>query len=230
VTVQWVLVIVTGLTGVFIGLQAWETRKAAKAAAASVEAIKRQANIMERQTKAAEDNASAAREGAEATKRNIDIVMAKERATIRVQPNDLVRESGPLAVHGASYTVFCYGTTRADIEDAWATVEVTDSEEASGSGMHVPMSLGPVLVPTPPEGIKKNALIFHKPEGELIGPVNDRKLFVHFFGSVVYRDVFGQAHETKFRYLWRVTDLRRWDESVLAFWLKSPKPEENYEI
>lgn len=181
---------------------------------------------------AARDSAIAAKEGAAATKRSIDIVMAKERAKIRIEPNSLSIESGPLALHGASYTLFCYGTTRADVKDAWATVEITDSEGKSrSSGTQVPMSLGPVVLPTPPEGIKRNALILLKPEGQLLGPINERKLFVHFFGSISYEDVFGESHETKFRYLWKVTDLRNWDKerSAFAFWLKSAHPEDNYE-
>ena len=74
---SWLFLIVTAITGGFIAWQAWETKRAAKAAAASVEAINRQAKIMERQTVATEKAADAALVNAQA-------VIASERPWLTV--------------------------------------------------------------------------------------------------------------------------------------------------
>jgi hypothetical protein len=82
---EWVLAIVGAITCVFLGWQAWETRRAAEATQASAETIQRQVNLMERQTKATETAANAAEKSSE-------ILINSERAWI---DGELVRETFP---------------------------------------------------------------------------------------------------------------------------------------
>lgn len=209
--------------------QSVQTKRAADAARDTVTEIQKQVTIMERQTKAIEDNATAAREGAEASKRSIDMMMAKERARVLIRPDKLNLDSGSLPVHSVDYTIFCYGAMYAEISNSWVAVQVTDSSEAPPeTTLRPPMSIGPVLLPNP-EGVKKTTLIFDKPGGDIIGPINERKLFVYFSGSVKYTDVFGREHENRFEHVWNVSHLKNMDGSVFAYWVKSSRPGNNYE-
>lgn len=225
---QWVLIVVALVTAGFVGWQAFETRRAANATAGSVAAITTQSRIMERQAKASEDSVGAARDNAIVANQSIEILVAKERARLKIEPEKLSLEAGPLRVDGVSYTIFCYGTTPAFIESSWATVSVTESEQPSKVSFETPMSLKPVITPNY-DGIKKETLIFQKPEGQLLGPINSGKLFVHFFGSITYKDVFGRPHGIRFRYLWRVIDIKNFDGTQFGYWMKVGIPEENLE-
>ncbi|HXZ12145.1 MAG TPA: hypothetical protein VEG64_07110 [Candidatus Sulfotelmatobacter sp.] len=60
---------VASITAVFICWQAWETRRAAKAAADSVAAIQKQTSVLERQAEASEKAAEAAKDSADASVR-----------------------------------------------------------------------------------------------------------------------------------------------------------------
>jgi hypothetical protein len=202
----------------------------------TLRAIQRQAEIMEEQAKAAKANASAAeanaiaaKEGAEATKQSIEMLIKKERPRIRIEPGKLtIHPPGdPLSIHETNYKVFCYGTTPAFIEDAYATVSITNSEEPPDARA-VPMSLTPVLNQNP-EGIEKSALVFQDLDPNVFEGVNERKLFAHFYGLIKYKDVFDRGHETKFRYLWRVTNLLSSRGGPYAFWMKHGPDTDNSE-
>jgi hypothetical protein len=112
-TSNWALVIV-GTAGIFVAV--WTLRKIG----AQVHVMRWQAMLAEMATKATQDNAVAARanaeaakEGAEATKQSIELFIGKERARIRVEPNELklCPESDPFQINEVQYKVFCYGAT-----------------------------------------------------------------------------------------------------------------------
>lgn len=63
---EWASDTILAVTAVFIGYQGWETRRAAQATRDSVNAVKEQARIMERQTVAAEQAAQTAKDSATA--------------------------------------------------------------------------------------------------------------------------------------------------------------------
>lgn len=236
---QWVLVIVTTITAAFIGWQAWETRKSAKAAATSVDAINRQAGIMERQTaateksaEAARDNAIAAKEGADATKRNVEIIIAKERPRIRIELGkvEIARREDHIQLNEVEYIIFCHGITEAYILDSEGTAEITNSIDVP---IHhsVPISLPTVIRPTT-EGIRKNAFIFFVPKSEdTFEDIFSGRLHLHFYGWIRYKDVFERERITKFRYRYVVPqDMpKNLDGSVFAYWSKYGPPEDNCE-
>jgi hypothetical protein len=240
---QWILVVVAGVTAGFIAWQAWETRRAAEATQRSVEATGRQIGVMERQANAAEiaaraaqENAMAAREAAEAAKANaqsardsVEMLISKERARIRVpEPEKLVIDRGPFPVHEVRYKIFCYGTTPAYITEASATARMSDSKQDSRD-LRAPMSLPNVLVPNF-EGIAKIALVFERPADPVPEAIERGELFAHFYGFVKYRDVFGRDHETTFRYLWTVTDLKNFGTTGhFCYWAKYGDETENKE-
>jgi hypothetical protein len=101
---EWILVIVTGVTAGFICWQSWETKRAAKAAADSVEAINRQAGIMERQTALAE--------------RNLTLLIEKERPRVKITVDDFVLSSND--IQSVSFQILLSCPTRAFIVSAKA--------------------------------------------------------------------------------------------------------------
>lgn len=220
---EWALVVVGIGTLIVIACQTIQTKRAAQATLKSAESIEKQTRLLERSVEASEKTADAA-------KQSIETMINKERARIRVEPGKLKLEAGPLAISEIQYSLFCYGTTPAFIEDSWANLEVTNSERASSDNRHVPMSLGKVLSPNP-DGVTKNAILFFRPEGDFIGQINTRRAFLHFYGMITYKDVFGNSQETKFRYLWRVTQLEHGlgSGTPFAFWMKCCAPEDNHE-
>ena len=123
--------------------------------------------------------------------------------------------------------MLCRGTTPAFIADSYATVKITNSEELADSG-DIPMGLGSVLDPNP-AGIEKHALVFHSLEEQALDRINQRKLFAHFFGFIKYKDVFGREHETRFRYMWKVSDIKNLDGSAYGYWVKCGQESDNSE-
>jgi hypothetical protein len=101
---EWILAILTGITAGFICWQSWETKRAAEAAADSVEAVNRQAGIMERQTALAE--------------RNLALLTEKERPRVKITVDDFVLSSDD--IQSVSFQILFSCPTRAFIIEAYA--------------------------------------------------------------------------------------------------------------
>jgi hypothetical protein len=218
---QVALLIVTAITGGFIAWQAWETKRAAKAAADSVEAINRQASIMERQTKAAQ-------QAAEAAAQNIQILISKERARLQMEvgSHEIATVYDPLLEHKVEFRLRCYGTTQATIVETRAWGQINDSRE-----WHRGESYGPLLIPSvlnPPEGAEGSFLLSYG--GALSSPIDvgemitAGKLFAHFYGYIRYEDIFGGQWKYPFRYAWIIGQYGH------GQWLGSTEARQNLEI
>jgi hypothetical protein len=219
---EWWLVAIAAITAFAVWKQARETKRAAEATQRATESIERQAGIMERQTAAAEKAASVAEQ-------NVEIFISKERARITIEPGELMLASpnDPFPIDEVSYKVFCHGTTQAFPEaESWAMCVVTTSAERSDSGFHAHASLPSVINPTT-EGINKTAVVL----GE-VGIVRIKKgeLFIHFYGSIKYRDVFDRERYTNFRYTWKeysLSDGTVEDTDLCGRWDKCGTKEDN---
>lgn len=222
----------SGLLVIVGGLQAWLLY-------GTLRAINRQADIMQRQTVATETaaiaakaNAEAAKANADAAKENVEIFINKERAriTVEIDKLNLVVASDRFSLFEVDYKVFSYGPTLAFISDSRATVNIATSAEPPAGESFVPMSLRSVVSPTI-EGIKKSAICFDMTRLEQtdIDSINERRSFVHFHGFIKYRDVFQRERETRFRYLWRVTDRTNLDGTPFGYWTKCGPPSDNCE-
>jgi hypothetical protein len=189
------------------------------------------AKVAEDTAAAAKANAEAARDGAEATKQSIELLISKERARITVKPSTLKlpRPEELFGLGEMTYKVFCYGTTPAYIDQSSATLSLTASEEPLESELQItPMLLGPAVQPNF-EGIDKTALLMQNVEPDIADSVAQRKMFAHFRGLIRYKDAFGKERETRFRYVWRVTEMKNLDGSPFAFWISSGSWSDNQE-
>jgi hypothetical protein len=180
---DWGYWVFSGLLVVVGGLQIWLL-------CGTLKAIRRQAAIMLRQTKATEDAVIAA-------KRSVEIVIDKERARIEVEMKGAPTIAGPndaLPMSEVGYIVRCYGTTPASILDTKSWAEINDSEQASSSQSYIAMFLPSRMMPTS-EGIGQTASLswdYQKLEvDDIAEKVSKRELFVHFYGRIKYRDMFG---------------------------------------
>jgi hypothetical protein len=196
---DWLLVFVGVGTLIFIGVQAREMKRATQAMKESTTEVKRQADIMERQTKATEDTAKAARD-------NMDLLVAKERACIEIEPRGwkICATVDPLPYSSVTFAVRCHGATRAEIVEAVARATVSDSCEAPLNKTYLPMSLAPTLISG--STTEKEAFLFDDlPEIEeevSSSTFGDPRMIIHFWGYVRYADIFGGRWKRSFRYMW----------------------------
>lgn len=129
-TIQWLLLLIAGVTAAFIGWQAWETRRAAAASAKSVEAIERQAMIMERQTRATEIAAAAAKASADAHI-NIEKAWLLPHGFVRPAQLPSIRVH-PVQTEEFTVTIKNAGRTLAWLDEWLCRVVVTDTTDIQG--------------------------------------------------------------------------------------------------
>ena len=190
---QWILIIVTIITAAFICWQAWETRRAANAAASSVAAIHVQTGVLERQAKASEDSANAASRTAEA-------IIKIERAWIDVY----LMKVGP-AVYQMEVTN-C-GRTVARIKEyslvPRLSPPVVKLPEDGGSYsfqttqvVHASRLLEPREKPWVAEGLN----LIENLGKEDFAAVWANRRGLSYYGVIKYDDIAGEPHETEFCY------------------------------
>lgn len=212
------------------GFQAYLLFKTMRAIEQQAAHMKHQTSILEKSTAAAEANAEAAKANAESAKRSIEIMISKERARIRIE----IEKFNPLPAseftyHQVDYRVFSYGATAAFISDSVARVEISNSAEPPNNHLFDPPASLPAVLHPSVEGVGKFAILFTKLEQEDVDAVNEGTLFVHFNGSIKYRDVFDRNRETRFKYVWKSTGYSAFFASYGGYWLKTRQPEENSE-
>ncbi len=182
---------------------------------------------------AAKANAEAARLNAEAAKEMLELIISKEWARIRVELKKLDLSVGGYLLSTVEYTVRLYGSTEARIIESGAEAYVHSSAEPSAtkSSYVPPMALDQALTPQSPVVGK---FTFLSPAMKLekgdVDKINERKSFVHFRGFIKYKDVFERERETRFQYLWSVTDLPQLgSEGRYSFWIKCGAASDNME-
>jgi hypothetical protein len=191
---QWILVIVTAITAGFIGWQAWETKRAAKAAATSVEAIDRQAVILERQTAATE-------KAAEATARSVELAADTAQRQLRAYVGvcaALLKFQYPKHPE-AQVSIKNFGQTPAHDVRYWihtwiAPFPLTDDlPEPDGDFQMSKSLLHPGMESTIVSGEKP-------PIPKNITPLIGSEMYtVYVYGKITYRDVFGHERSTTYR-------------------------------
>jgi hypothetical protein len=178
----------------------------------------------------AEENAKSAQANAEAARMSVEALIDKERARIIVEPGKLtIAPSGDeFPIDETKYRVYCLGTTPAFIENAEAKLAATASPDPPGHTAMPPISLKPFWAPNA-EGNQYNAILLGSTTPNL-DDVNSRRVFIHFWGVITYKDVFGRRRETRFRYRWRVSDkLNNLDGTPFCYWEKCGPETDNSE-
>jgi hypothetical protein len=218
------------------GLQVWLLCK-------TLTFIRRQTHEMKKQRVTMQAQLIAAKESADTAKASVGIVISKERARIRVNPETLIFPSG-VTLHSVNYKVFNYGYTRAFIERAQAEISVTgNNNPPQNPEWSLPMGLPPAVEPNT-DGLAKSAFFFPIMglSPDQIESIRKGKSFVHFWGAVQYRDVFYETEKdlrvTRFSYVWLYSEMpalpppvpgKSLSQEKFGFWFKNGTETDNYE-
>ena len=196
---NWALVVV----GAIAGFLAWLTLRKIGTQAGL---MKDQADQMRSQTEILTASVRVAKESADIALRNIDLLISKERARLLVEvallntvaANEV--NSDPVV----RFTIHYVGTTEAFVDYAEAEAKVCDSAEPAPEVFPNSLPLPKIISKQASFGWIK--IPVQGWSDKVFFEVEAKTKFVHFYGNITYKDVFGQEHETGFYYVWQVGD------------------------
>src|ERR1035441_1734476 len=204
----WALVVV----GAIAGFLAWLTLRKIGTQAGL---MKDQADQMGRQTEILTASVKVAKESADIALRNIDLLISKERARLLVEVALLNTASNEVNSDPVvRFTIHYVGTTEAFVDYAEAEAKVCDSAEPAPEVFPNSLPLPKIISKQASFGWIK--IPVQGWSDKVFFEVEAKTKFVHFYGNITYKDVFGQEHETGFYYVWQVGD----DPYGVAGWKK----------
>jgi len=185
-----------------------------------------QLKIMAAQLSALKDTASAASASATAARENVDLIVKKERARLRIELAPFYLNFG--APSPANYAVQHEGSTDAFVLSSHAAVYVSDSREPDPSlGTGKPMPIPSAITAQNPVVTAQDVL--HPFTEEEIDSIRQLKSFVHFTGFVRYKDVFDAEHETRFNRVWSIAQMNNLGQEPFTYWEHCGGADENRE-
>lgn len=213
--------------------QASALRKIRGSTTSHAQDMERQSSVLEGQLKvmaeqltALKDTASAASSSAAAARESVDLMVSKERARLRVELQPFYLNFD--APSPARFQIQHQGSTDAFVLDSRASVYVSDSREPDRtveSGRPVP--LPSVIGAQNPVVVAEDVL--HPFTEEEIDRIRELKSFVHFTGSVRYKDVFEGEHETRFNRVWSIANMGNLNGEPFTYWEHCGSVDENKE-
>ncbi len=179
----------------------------AKAAADNAEAASKNAEFSKQNALATEKSADAAKASADAVQRNIELVINKERARIRiVKPEQLSLVVGNFVA--VEFKLLFYGTTPAF--EVQPKVNCILSESRDTFTPFIPHGIYELPSVVSSSDIKPSYRDFMmKPiplDEEALDKIKKSEMFVHFAGTIKYNDFMEVPRETAFHYRWNVPD------------------------
>lgn len=198
------------------------------AAVKTLKAIEKQAGLMEGQLKEMQAAGGQVAKQIAIAEDNIKLIISKERARLRLEPIDLKLpdEFTPLA--SVEYKVRLYGTD-AIIRTTLSDAIISDSEDPPKvtplSSLFIPAIISPsdspftnyqLVTPEEWENIP-----------EVVKAVYNRKKFVHFWGTIIYDDLFGNHYYANFRFVWYLVPGVTRGGKPHGRWDKCGPPEDN---
>jgi hypothetical protein len=153
------------------------------------------------------------RKAVKAANAQIRMMKDKERARIVVDgpPSKLNLDDGPewtegmnVVYSGTKITIENLGGTNAFNVTARAEIIGTPSRGALGSDEVSVLNLPTVLKPN--AGPLTEDVITLLKGVDHIAAVKNKSEILHLAGTITYNDIFGDGHQTTFRYLWSVMD------------------------
>jgi hypothetical protein len=189
-------------------------------------AMDRQLRIMEEQLAALKDTASAASATAIAAKENVELIVRKERARLRIDLEPFYLNFN--APSAASFTIQHQGSTDAFVLNSRAAIYVSESRDPDplvGSGK--PLPIPNVIRAKDPAVVAQDVL--HPFTREEIDSIRQLKSFVHFTGFVRYKDVFDGEHETRFNKVWSIARVNNLGGEPFTYWEHCGAADQNIE-
>jgi len=227
------LAVFAGLQLIMLVLQGTAIRKMLKSVTTNAEQMEYQSRVLDDQLKvmtdqlvALKDTASAASSSAAAAQETVQLIASKERARLRVELQPFYLNFD--APSPASFTIQHLGSTDAYVLNSRAAVYVSDSHDPDpmvGAGKPIPIPS--VISPKNPVVVGEDVL--HPFSSEEIDRIRELKSFVHFTGSIRYKDVFEGEHETRFNRVWRFAPMNNLNGDHFTYWELCGSEEENIE-
>lgn len=168
-------------------------------AVCTLKRIASQARIMRHQTVLLRHQTRANIQAANEAKRNTQVITDKERARLSVEvgrlgighPND------PPNASAVDYTVWCHGTTHAEIVRAGIGINLHKSGDSWAEDHTNEMNLPAVLMP----GANQRQVFLSGVAGtDTQTRFNKGELHAHLKGWVIYKDIFGSIWTYDFEY------------------------------
>jgi hypothetical protein len=186
--------------------------------------------------------AEATKKSAQATRDNIRLIIDKERARLRIQPEDfrLITPTeieiigAPIKMeaiktHPIRYAVSAYAPTPAFIVeakvDAMLSPEKGISTRPLDTKMMQKMTI-PEIISAQTELLPQIALLPNiSLSDEQIRKITDNEIFVHLYGFINYKDVFESPWVTRFHLYWQVAE--GISKETHGEWIKCGPPKDN---
>lgn len=222
-----------GLQLVILVLQGTAIRRMLKSVNTNAQQMEYQSRVLDDQLKvmtdqlvALKDTASAASSSAAAAQETVQLIASKERARLRVELQPFYLNFD--APSPASFTIQHLGSTDAYVMNSRAAVYVSDSRDPDPSvGAGKPIPIPSVISPKNPVVVGEDVL--HPFSSDEIDRIRELKSFVHFTGSIRYKDVFEGEHETRFNRVWRFAPMNNLNGEHFTYWELCGSEEENIE-
>ena len=160
------------------------------------------------------------RRSANIAERNSSLMIAKDRAKIMVQANPFLNQpvvAGTPPETYVTYKLWNHGITKAIITSVGTGATVDTSPHP-----HPTLDVAvPTVIPTVIEGssipLDCTAIVFPRQLSDAdFAAIADKKLFIRFFGSIDYKDIFNENRNTTFYLLWKpfmgLRNYGRWEK------------------
>jgi hypothetical protein len=197
------------------------TQTVAEATQKTTDGIREQVDLMEKQTKAIVDTAEAAKFSAAAADKNLEMIISKERARIRVKPKELNLSPKPLPIYGVDFTVSISGASAAFIIDAQCCAYSSPKEQigVGYDAFTLQFEILDVISPNIAPINCSTIFLFGIPDAaDEIPEIKADRLFVELRGFIKYKDVFDRERETRFRYVWKFSPYAPMDGERFGYW------------
>jgi hypothetical protein len=185
-----------------------------------------QLKLMADQLSALKDTARAASSSAAAAKENVDLIVQKERARLRIELAPFYLNFG--APSPANFAIQHKGSTDAFVLDSQVALYVSDSRDPDprlegGKPMPIPSAI------TAQDPVVLAQDVLHPFTEEEIDRIRQLKSFVHFTGYIRYKDVFDGNHETRFNRVWSIAQMDNFGTQPFTYWEHCGGADENRE-
>lgn len=197
-------------------------------------AMHEQIGQMAAQTTVLERSVAVAKESADAARDSVEIVVNKERARLRVEPQQLsLPETEPSPFFCVTYRVRLIGPTDASIVRAECFARLTDSQTPPTVDGPFPWPIDiPQWFTQADSGTDHYRPIwttqdFNNVSSEDITGLRSGMCFIHFWGFINYQDIFQRPHTHRFRYLWKLNEIHFGSSPRSGHWRKYGSDQDN---
>jgi hypothetical protein len=191
-----------------VNRQAEETGRQVEVTAGQLRAMNEQITEMSVQSGILKESVDVARDAAETSKKNIALVINKERARIMIVTPEKLNAIAVGSFVAVDFKLLFYGTTPAYEVKSKVSCTLSESKDSCGSGYpHGIHELPTVVSSSDIKPLYRDFVM--QPlqlDGITLEKINRLEMFLHFAGVIQYNDFMEKPRETAFHYRWAAPD------------------------